>query len=162
MVTCCLVSNSLLCCTLSEHHNMHAFIKQLLIHWPLPLNYTPEMFHILCNQHHFLCLLIVRVPPLGVACVNLVLLACHGRGVWLTLCHALCGCMAMRPGWTRLLLNLVGLEQYTRDIKTHLTPPCVKYMTKPAVMIVRLYLNWFNLTDWENLTDWLKRVQPSS
>ena len=97
-VSCCLVSNSLLCCWLSDYHSMLAASKQRSIHQPLPLSRTQEKFHILPNQHHFLCLLILRVPPLGVADVIRVLLACHDRGVWLTLFCVLYGCMAMRPG----------------------------------------------------------------
>ena len=65
-VACCLVSGSLLCCRLPQHRSMHIATKQLLVNWPLPLSLKQEMSNILCNQCHFLLLLVLRLPPLGV------------------------------------------------------------------------------------------------
>lgn len=134
-VACYLVNGSLLHWRLSDHHSMLAASKHRSIHRPLPLNRMQEKFDILCNQFCFLCVLILWVPSLGVACVDLVLLACHDRGVWLTLFPALCGCMAMRYGLTHWLINLVGLERYTRDRKILPMLLCRKHVTKPEVMM---------------------------
>ena len=134
-VACCLVSGSLLCFRLSDQHSMLAASKQWSIHRPLPLNRMQEILCILYNQHCFLCLLILQMPPLEIMCVNQTLLVGHNRGLWLTLFRVLYGYMAMRPGWTRWLLNLAGLEQYTRDSRIYPILPCRKYMTKPVVMI---------------------------
>ena len=65
VVVCCLVSGSLLHCRLPQHRSMHVARNQLSVNRALPLSHTQEMFHILCKQHRFLCLLVLRLPPVG-------------------------------------------------------------------------------------------------
>ena len=80
-VACCLVSGSLLCCRLPQHCSMHVASKQLSVNRPLPPSRTQEMFHILCNQCHFLCLLALRVPLMGVTWLILAKIWCHAMEV---------------------------------------------------------------------------------
>ena len=64
-VACCSVSGSLLRCRLPQHRSMHVARKQPSVNQPLPPSRMQEMFHILHNQSCFLCLLTLRVPPVG-------------------------------------------------------------------------------------------------
>ena len=64
-IACCSVSGSLLCCRLPLHRSMHVARNQLSVNQALSLSRTQEMFHILHNQCPFLCLLVLRLPPVG-------------------------------------------------------------------------------------------------
>ena len=44
---------------------MHVARNQLSVNRALPLSRTQEMFRILHNQRRFLCLLVLRLPPVG-------------------------------------------------------------------------------------------------
>ena len=66
MVTYCLASGSLLHCRLPQNRSMHVSSKQLLLNRLLPPNLTQKKFHILCNQHCFLCFFVLQVLPLGI------------------------------------------------------------------------------------------------
>ena len=65
VVVCCLVSGSLLRCRLPQYRSMHIARNQPLLNRALPLSRMQEMFRILHNQRHFLCLLVLRLPPVG-------------------------------------------------------------------------------------------------
>ena len=65
-VACCLVSGSLLCCRLPQHCSMHVATKQPSVNRAQPPSHMQKIFHIPHNQHCFLFLLALRLPPVGV------------------------------------------------------------------------------------------------
>ena len=65
-LACWWVSGSLLHCSLPQHRSMHVARNQLSVNRALPPSSTQEMFCILHEQRCFLCLLTLRVPPVGV------------------------------------------------------------------------------------------------